>query len=180
MEKRNELPSFEIIYSDHSKMVFNLCLNYLKNEAVAEDLTQEVFVKIYHKMDTFHADAQLKTWIYRLTINTCLDFLRAQKSKKRFGFLFSLSRSQTEYDKALTEFNHPGVLLEHKERTAQVFKLIDQLPDRQKTALLLHVTEGLNLEEIAEIMSATPKAIESLLGRARVTLKKNRINEGNS
>lgn len=179
MEKRNELPSFEIIYSDHSKMVYNLCLNYLKNETLAEDLTQEVFVKIYHKIDTFQADAQLKTWIYRLTINKCLDFLRAQKRKKRFGFLFSLSRSQSEYYKALTEFNHPGVLLEHKEATEKIFALIDQLPDRQKTALLLHVTEGLNLKEIAEIMDTTPKAIESLIGRARVTLKINRFNEGN-
>lgn len=171
MEQRHELPSFEIIYADHSKMVFNLCLNYVKNEAIAADVCQDVFIKIHGKLNLFRGDSSLKTWVYRLTINTCLDYLKAQKRKKRLGQFFSFSTDKS-VSNTLTEFNHPGVQLEFKEKTAQIFYAIDQLPKRQKTALLLQITENMNLQEIAEIMETTTKAVESILGRARLTLKK--------
>lgn len=61
-------------------MVYNVCLNYLQNIEDAEDVTQEVFVKIHRKLDSFNQQSSIKTWVYRISINACLDYLKAQKN----------------------------------------------------------------------------------------------------
>ncbi|EOR94465.1 Sigma-70 region 2:Sigma-70 region 4 [Arcticibacter svalbardensis MN12-7] len=74
---------FEAIYNEHKNIVFNMCLHYVLNAEDAQDITQEVFVKVYqkyHQYDT--ASASLKTWICSIAINQCLDFLKAKKQKK--------------------------------------------------------------------------------------------------
>jgi RNA polymerase sigma factor (sigma-70 family) len=160
-------------------MVFNVCLNYLQNTHDAEEVTQDVFVKIHGKLDSFNADSELKTWIYRIAINQCLDFLKAKKRKKRFGFHLFIHTDVKEDDGMFSSFDHPGVQLEDKEATARIFLAINQLPERQKTALLLKSMEELSQNEIAEVMELSPKAVESLLSRARANLKELlKVNEG--
>lgn len=166
--------SFREIYESHSKMVYNLCLNYLQNEGDAEDATQEVFVKIHQQQSKFKGKSNLKTWIYRITINYCLDFLRAQKRQKRFGFIYSIFNPEFDTQKtALTNFNHPGVQLEDKEAITKLFKHIHALPEKQKTVLLLKSIEGLSQKQIADITQLSIKAVESLLSRAKKKLKEN-------
>jgi len=166
--------SFQEIYGSYSKMVYNLCLNYLQNEGDAEDATQEVFVKIHQQLHKFKGKSNLKTWVYRITINYCLDFLRAQKRQKRFGFIYSIFQPNFDVNKkALTNFNHPGVQLEDEEAVAELFKKISELPEKQKTALLLKSMEGLSQKQIADIMQLSVKAVESLLSRAKKKLKEN-------
>ena len=74
---------FKQIYDLHVHMVFNLCLNYLQNRQDAEEVTQDVFVKVHDGMGTFRGEAALRTWIYRIAINSCLDRLKAAKRAKR-------------------------------------------------------------------------------------------------
>lgn len=164
---------FNQLYNTYKDLVFNLCLHYLQNRGDAEDAAQEVFVKIHQKLASFNADAQLKTWVYRITVNHCLDCIKAKKRVKRFAFITSLfypNSSELKHDRS--DFNHPGVLLEQKEATAALFQQINELPEQQKTALILTKIEGLSIKETAEIMDKTPKSVESLLQRAKKTLKK--------
>lgn len=70
------------------------------------------------------------------------------------------------------EFNHPGVALENKERAAELFRALKELPDKQRIAFTLHKIEGQSYQEIAEIMQTSLFAVESLMGRAKVNLKK--------
>lgn len=164
---------FDDLYHNYKDLVYNLCLSYLPNREDAEDATQEVFVKIHRKLTSFRATAQPKTWIYRITINHCLDVLKSRKRIKRFAFitqLFYPNSNQIVHD--ASNFNHPGVQLEEKEALANLFKVIEQLPEQQKTALILMKIEGLSLKEAAEVMQKTPKSVESLLGRAKKKLKK--------
>jgi RNA polymerase sigma-70 factor (ECF subfamily) len=164
---------FKEIYHLHKSLVYNLCLSYLPNEEDAEDATQEVFVKIHKQLPSYQAKATLKTWIYRITINYCLDVLKARKRVKRFAFISSIfypNSNQIKHD--LVEFNHPGAQLEEKEALAFLFAHINDLPEQQKTALILVKVEQLSLKEAAEIMNKTPKSVESLLGRAKQNLKK--------
>lgn len=169
-----EPPSFEAVYNQYKQLVYNLALNYSLNSEDAQDITQEVFVKIYqhfHKHDP--STASLKTWIYRITINHCLDFLRSRKTKRRSGFLSSLFSSETNepIDEAI-HFDHPGILAEDKEELHQLLSIINQLPETQKTALILTKIEDRSQREVAEIMETTVKAVESLLQRAKQTLAK--------
>lgn len=162
---------FHSIYAEYAALVYNACLNYLQNAQDAEEVTQDVFLKVHAKMDGFKAEAELKTWIYRIAINQCLDFLRAKKRQKRFGFLLSIGTAVEENSAAFAAFNHPGVQLEDKEGIAHIFACINQLPERQKTALLLKSMEHLSQKEIAEVMALSEKAVESLLSRAKANLK---------
>lgn len=161
---------FNQLYHQHSKLVYNVCLNYLQNAPDAEEACQNVFVKLYHKYETFKKESEVKTWIYRITINECLDQLKSKKRIRRLNFLSILDFG---YEKigTVVEFNHPGIILEEKESIEKIFKVINELSDNQKTAILLRAIEGLSQKEIADILNLSEKAVESLLSRARATLK---------
>lgn len=155
-------------------MVYNLALQYVQNVQDAEDITQEVFVKLYQNLHRFDADtATLKTWIYRITINQSLDFIKAKKAKKRFGFITMLFKNESNEPSAdIANFNHPGVAAEDKETLQQVFGFINELPGNQRTAFILARLEDKSQKEIADIMNLTTKAVESLLQRAKQALQK--------
>ena len=161
---------FEAFYIKNKNFVYNLALQYVQNIEEAQEITQDVFLKTHQKIHTFKGDATLETWLYGITINTSLDAIKAKKRKKRFAIF---SRNQDELNK-YTNFNHPGVTLENKEALQRLFGLINKLPQTQKTALILIKIEGKSIKEVAHILEKTPKAIESLLQRAKTQLKKHR------
>lgn len=177
----NESTSFLFIYESYCSMVYNLALQYVQNTEDAQDITQEVFVKVHQGLHQFDSGrASLKTWIYRITINQSLDFLKAKKAKKRFGFITTLfGRHTNEPVEDIAHFNHPGVVAEDREALQQVFTFINQLPGNQRTAIILARLEDKSQKEIAEIMGISTKAVESLLQRAKQSLqKKFNNNEG--
>ncbi len=149
--------------------MYNLALNYLHSTEDAEELTQDVFVKVHKEMDKFRGESKVKTWIYRITINACLDKIKSKQRRQRFNFLRYLSDDFVTFQPA--EFNHPGIQLEQKESTERIMKAIKTLPPNQQTALILKSIEGQSQKEIAEIMQLNEKAVESLLTRARAKLK---------
>jgi RNA polymerase sigma-70 factor (ECF subfamily) len=164
---------FNETYQLYKDLVYNLCLGYLPNAEDAEDATQEIFVKIHKQLFSYEGKSALKTWIYRIAINYCLDVLKSRKRVKRFAFISSIfypNSNDIKHD--LVEFNHPGIQLENKEAMASLFAHINDLPEQQKTALILVKVEQLSMKEAAEIMNKTSKSVESLLGRAKQSLKK--------
>ncbi len=155
-------------------MVYNLALHYVQNVEGAQEITQDVFVAVYQTLHSFQEKAAMSTWMYRITINKCLDFLKAKQRKKRFAFFTSIFyNNSNELKHNPAEYNHPGILLEDKEALTTLFKKINELPDNQKTALILHKVEQKSQIEVAEIMKLTPKAVESLIQRAKTNLSKN-------
>lgn len=173
-----EQPTFKEIYDLHVDLVYNLGLSYLQNKEDAEEVSQDVFLKVHDKLNEFKGKASLKTWIYRITVNKCLDFIKAKKAKKRSVFFFLKPKEEhLEDHSAFVDFNHPGVQLEDKEALKKLFVHINQLPEKQKTALLLKSVDELPQKEIAEIMKVSVKAVESLLSRAKGNLKKSRLRE---
>jgi RNA polymerase sigma-70 factor (ECF subfamily) len=168
----NNKKLFRQLYDEHSKMVYNISLQYLQNIEEAEDVTQEVFVKVYQNLEKFNAtNATFKTWIYRIAINQNLDVLKTKKAKKRLGFITSIFYKDT--NEPLTElvhFNHPGVALENKELMEKLFSTINDLSENQRTVIILLKIEGLSQKEVGNIMNMSIKAIESLFQRAKKTL----------
>ena len=120
--------------------------------------------------------SKLSTWIYRISINQALDFIRRASRKKRLARITSLFGADNEVLYEPADFYHPGVIIEQRENAAILFKAINQLPDKQKTAFLLQKTEDCSQQKIAEIMQMNEGAVESLLTRARANLKKTLIN----
>lgn len=171
--KRGEESAFRSLVEQYQDLVYNTALGIVQNESDAEDVAQEVFIQVFRSIGTFKSEAKLSTWIYRITTTRALDLLRARKSKKRFGLLKRLWETAEESPmENIQDFNHPGVSLERKEEAAQLMTAIAQLPENQKVAFVLHKLEGLSYLEIAEVMGNTLPAVESLMHRARLNLRK--------
>lgn len=165
--------AFRQLYEQTKARVFNLALGYVRNREDAEEITQDVYIELFRSVTTFKGDASGTTWLYRIAVNKSLDFLKHQKRQKRFAFLTSLFDSQTgNVLHQPTDFSHPGILLENKEHASILFKAIDKLSEKQKTAYILTKVEGLSNIETAEIMTISVGAVESLLQRATDNLKK--------
>lgn len=168
--KKNAM-NFEEIYLNYHKMVLNLALQYLQNIEDAEEITQDVFVKVHENLKNFNQKSTIKTWIYRIAINQSLDFIKSKNSLKRRFFLNSISLNDKKVKFEPIVFNHPGIEMEQKEAYEKIFEAINQLSDNQKTAIILLKIENKSQAETAEIMHLNEKALESLFHRAKKNLE---------
>ena len=170
--QQGEQEAFKKVIDLYQNMVYNTIISIVQNEADAEDITQEVFIQVYQSVGSFKGDAKFSTWLYRITIAKSLDNEKRKRRKKRFAFIQRLFGENGEDQYHPVEFNHPGVLLDNKEKAGELFKALKKIPDKQRLAFTLSKIEGLNNNEIAEIMNTTFYAVESLLARAKANLKK--------
>lgn len=161
---------FVSIYNQYKILVYNLALHYIQNTEDAEEITQDVFVKVHNSLGSFNQKSSLKTWIYRITINKSLDFIRHKKSTKRFFIFGKKSENEQELNNIST-FEHPGIALEKQEEASILFKVINELTENQKTAFILSKLDGLSNPEISEVMNLSISSVESLVFRAKVALK---------
>lgn len=171
--KKNDEKAFGVLVDLFSKKVYNTCLGMLQNVEDAEDVTQEIFITVHLNVADFKEASTLSTWIYRISVNKCLEFIRKKSRKKRSGIFKSIFTSEGE--KAIenhSDFTHPGIQLENQERAKVLFKAIELLPEQQKTAYILHKIEQISYQEIANVMGVTLSSVESLLFRAKQNLKK--------
>ena len=165
--------AFRALYEHTKTRVFNTALSYVRSQEEAEEITQDVFVDVFRAVSGFRAEAGIMTWLYRITVNKSLDLLKHKKRQKRFAFLTSLFDAQTgEVVHEPTDFVHPGVALEQQENATILFRAIDKLADKQKTAYLLTRVDGLSNSEAANVMAVSVGALESLLQRGNANLKK--------
>lgn len=170
--KKGDQAAFRFMVTSWQDMVYNTSLGLVQNEMDAEDVTQEVFVKAFESIHGFKGESKVSTWLYRITVTKSLDFLRSKKRKKRFGYILSLFGEDNELAINPPEFVHPGVVAEKKQVAAALFKALKTLPEQQRVAFVLTRLEGLGHKEVSEIMGNTVPAVESLLQRAKINLKK--------
>ncbi|QKJ31592.1 RNA polymerase sigma factor [Mucilaginibacter mali] len=168
--------AFKAVVDTYKHMVYNTVLGFVQDTDDADDVTQEVFIKVYENIGSFKQQAKLSTWIYRISITQAMDLVRYRNRKKRGGFILSLFGANQELIYEPADFVHPGVLAENKEQSAILFKAINRLPENQKTAFILQKVQDKGQREIAEIMQMSEGAIESLLSRAKANLKKQLFN----
>lgn len=155
--------AFKVLYDLFADKVYNTALSYAQNEQDAEEITQDVFTSVFRNISRFKGNSSIDTWIYRITVNTSLNLL---KKRKRFSWLKFGDTVEKQ-----TDFVHPGVLMENKEHAQTLFKAIERLPDKQKTAFILSFVEELPRQEVADIMEVSLKAVESLLQRGKKSLR---------
>lgn len=157
------------LYQDN---VYNTVLGFLHSPEDAEDVAQDVFIEIFYAIGKFREEAKLSTWIYRIVVNKSLEHIRRQKRQKRFAFFTNIFEVSENKKLHVTDFEHPGVQLEHKENAKVLFAAISKLPENQKIAFTLHKVEGLSYQEVCKIMQLSLSSVESLMFRAKKNLKK--------
>lgn len=156
----NEHPHFEKIYQTNYQKVIRVCMGYVNgDEARAKDLTQEVFIKVWENLASFRNEARVSTWIYRITVNTCLLELRKKKYLKGAEAFEKLANTPTEVHTS-------------KERQLKsMYQCINKLPKENKGIILLEL-EGLPQKEIAEIVGITHEALRVRIHRIKNNLTK--------
>jgi RNA polymerase sigma factor (sigma-70 family) len=164
--------AFKLLVDTYQDRVYNTVMGIVQNAEDAEDVSQEVFIQVFRSIHTFKGESKLSTWLYRIATTRSLDLLRSRKSKKRFGFIQRLFGDGAEPLFEIPDFNHPGVELDKKDNAAKLFRAIGQLPENQKTAFILHKLEDLSYQEVSEVMKTSVPAVESLMHRAKLNLRK--------
>ena len=165
--------AFSRLLDDYQQKVFGTCISFIPNKEDAEDVAQEVFLEVFKSISKFKGDSKLSTWIYKIATNKCLEFIRKKNSKKRFAFMQTISGNEIPVDKTsyFTEVNHPGVLLENKEKSTIIFKAINTLSESQRLVFTLAKVDGKSYQEIVEITGRSLSSVESLMFRAKKNLQ---------
>ena len=170
--------AFSLLIDDYQQKVFHTCISFVPNKEDAEDIAQEVFLEVYKSIGKFKENSKLSTWIYKICTNKCLEFIRKKNAKKRLVFMQRILGTEIPLDKTnfFTEFNHPGILLEHKEQSETIYLAINTLPESQKIVFTLAKLDGKTYQEIVEITGKSMSSVESIMFRAKKNLQKKLAN----
>ncbi|NOZ62401.1 MAG: sigma-70 family RNA polymerase sigma factor [Calditrichaeota bacterium] len=172
--KNGSRESFQGLVERHKLTVLNMCLRFTRNKEDAEDLAQDVFLRIFEAAPRYQESALFTTYLYRVTLNVCLNHQRRKKIL-RFFSLDSKPNNGSPQDAPaykITDNHKPDIEIEKFETQQFVQKAIDSLPENQKIAVILFRYLNLSYQEIAEILDTSVSAVESRLHRAKLNLKK--------
>lgn len=157
----------------YKDQVLKICYGLTQNQSDAEDVAQEVFIEVYQSLSTFRNESKFSTWIYRISINKSLNFIRKQKRLKIFNSIEELFTGknvnrieQADSSRLPDDFSDP----EHE--TKQLKAAISMLPEPQKIALSLFTYQELSYKQIAEVMNVSLASVESLIFRSKKNLRK--------
>ncbi len=169
--RNGDVDAFRQLVEKHHKRVVHICLSLVHQVEDAEDLAQEVFIEVFKSVDNYRGDAAVSTWLYRLSVNKSLDFIRsANRQKRGKGLVTNLEKVELERH-PLEQAPLASDQMEAEERRRLLHWGIEQLPDRQKLAITLSKLDELNQQEVAEIMGTSVSSVESLLVRGKKRLK---------
>ena len=165
--------AFKQLVDNYQQQVVNTCFGMVRNSEDAEDIAQEVFIEVFRSIHKFRADAKISTWLYRISVNRSLNFIRDNKKNKWFqSFEDKVESNMSQFKKLNNaQSDQPEYELENKERGIILQEAINSLPENQKVAFSLSKYEELSYQEISEIMELSISSIESLLHRAKKNLQ---------
>ena len=163
---------FEQIYIKYKDFIYNLARNYCTDSSEAEDLCHDILIKINDNFENFKGESKFSTWIYRITVNHCLNYTRRKKIIRYCSFDFF---TDDEEHKQIELPDHTIDIegdYDKRENQKKIQNALSKLPERQRAAFLLNKYEDLSYQEIAEILNCTISSVESLIFRAKQNLTK--------
>ena len=148
--------------------MYNLALRTVGNEEDAADMTQEVFLRAYRALGTFRGESKFSVWLYRLTTNVCIDFLRSRRRHPTVSLTASEDDDeQPQFDLPADERTSPEQQLTRSEMRRAVARGLDSLPDDARKILILRELNGLSYAEIAEEVQRSTKSVDNAVQRIR-------------
>jgi len=166
--KKGDLSAFEDLISGYEKKVYNTVYRFFNNSEDAMDITQEIFIKVFTSLHSFRENASFSTWLYRIAVNTCIDFLRKKKNET----LPIKDELIVENDSKHSSYTPlPEMFVEKQELKHALLKAINSLPEEQRICVILRDIQGFSYTEISEILMCSLGTIKSRLNRGRRALR---------
>ncbi len=154
--------AFAALYEEHSKAVYYLALRFLADPQKAEDVTHDVFLKVYRKLGEFRGDSSIRTWLYRITINHCQNLKQSWSNRN-----IVTTGDETVWNTTAAPAESPLRVLETKELGERIQTALEALTEEYRLLLLLIADEELSYDEVAALTEQTPDAVRGKLHRAR-------------
>lgn len=151
---------FEILYGRYSSKIFGKCLTILKEESLAQDATQDIMMKILLNLSKFGGRSKFSTWVYSITYNFCIDFIRKRKKDKSI-YMEDLA----QYEERTDEIDDKEILEIELERMSEI---MDQIPPNDKSILMMKYLDGMSIKEIGLTIDKTESAIKMQIKRAKM------------
>lgn len=168
---KGDVDAFEELIKDYKKIAYNIALRVLRNKEDAEDISQEALVKVFKNIDSFNMQSTFKVWLYRIVMNTCLDF----KRKKRivtYSIDKPLENDESEILQDIPDnSNNPDVIIQNKLESQMLNECIEMLDDDFRTVIVLRDLQNLSYKDIASVLSCNEGTVKSRLNRARKKLR---------
>ncbi len=159
----------------YQKKIYALSFNLTRNAMDAQDVTQEVLLTLFRKINTFQGKSTFSSWVYRITLNASYMKLRSKKKDQSISLddlLPTYNGAGFQQEKIQDWSENTESLLFTNETKSVIQKAVDQLPEKEKVVFLLRDVEGLSTEKVSEILELTIPAVKSRLHRARLFLRK--------
>ena len=174
--KQGDDSAFTELVHRHQSRVITLIYRFVSNEAEAEDLAQEVFLRVYRTRERYQPKARFSTWLYRIAANISLNALRSRSRRRAINVPLTYDSDETQEGQTSEHVEDhrlpaPAARMEHAEVRDQIRTAVDQLPESQKVAVVLNKYESMSYEDIAAVMGCSTMAVKSLLARARSNLR---------
>lgn len=159
--QQGDVEAFEVLYRQHSRSLYNIAYRMAGNAPDAEDLLQEIFLLAYNKLRGFRGESSLRTWLYRLAVNRCLDHLRSRAARQRERESVPLEEGHS----ALTDREAVRLRLDLE-------RAIRSLPESYRAAFILYDVEGFEHREVGEILGVAEGTSKSLVHKARHQIRR--------
>lgn len=166
--------AFEALVALHSRRVYNLALGYTGRHHDAEEIAQTVFVKVWKALPQFRGASAFSTWLYRLTLNACTDHYRRERKHRE-----DLSLDDPDLAPIRDAAPSPEEIVIQREEEAILRKALAELPEQHRVILILREMDGLDYQEIAQVLELQVGTVKSRLTRARRALREKLLAEGN-
>jgi len=170
----SDAQAFEILVQRHQRRILNLIYRSIGDRMQAEDVAQEVFLRVWRGAEDYKPKAKFTTWVYRIAVNLCLDSIKSSHYRQSFVHPEGGSQSPAEQKGPVGAGDgapSPEELLIDAEESRRIFAAIQGLPANQRLAVVLKKFDGLSYDEISRILGCSKSAVESLLVRAKRTLR---------
>lgn len=165
--------AFKKLVGEYENRFLTMAYKFTNNYNDAEDLCQEIFIKVYRSLPAFKNRSKLSTWLYKVAVNTCLDWNR--RNKPNFFNMISIMDKSV---KGLSSNHNTEQIIIYKERQQMVHNAVYSLKDKYKTIIILYHFNQLSYKEIAQVLDIPMKTIETRLYRARKQIKEQLMKEG--
>jgi len=173
--KDDDAVAFEILVARYQSRIARLMMGWVHSQEVAEELVQEVFLRVFRYRKSYEPTAKFTTWVYRIANNVASNYVRDRSKRKEYQIGRPTSPSSTdvgiEHLALAASGAMPTRIVDRGERAEVVQQAVKALGERQRVALILSRFENMSYQEIADTMGLTVKAVKSLLSRARVNLR---------